>query len=1060
MFNLSFAFDASVTQIYLPLLAGATIHLMPAGSEVDGLMSVLRRKHQLGFLKLTPAVFSLLGSLLNAEQARRGGPLIILGGEALDARNCRDWHALAPGTRLVNEYGPTETVVGCCIHQTEPTDESNIPIGLPIWNAELYILDGCLEPVLNSVTGELYIGGAGVARGYMGRSGLTAERFIASPYGKPGARLYRTGDLVRRRADGVIEFLGRTDTQVKVRGYRIELGEVESTLVSHADVKQATVMCKPALDENNRLLAYVVLKQDESAGGGRRDADAVDRQIGWESLYDQAYGQEQPDDPLFNTVGWSSSYTRAQIPNEQMARWRDATVQRITALCPRRVWEIGCGSGLLLWPLHSAVENYFGSDLSAEAVHVLRRLVSQRQIDNVRVEHRPANDFPPEQSAFDVVVINSVVQYFPGRDYLEQVLQGAMAKASHGVFVGDVRALPLQRAFSTSVELHNAADLESVRVVARRVEQQLYSENELLVAPELFRWLAEQWDSPVTVDIQVKRGGDDNEMASYRYDVTLRHVDHINIVTPDVVACWGGLEQMLHLLRAHPGVCVEVRDIPNRRVFADVWASNRLDTFDGSVEELKKLAVQASWDAVDPDEIWDLGDRVGLHTRVTWSTADPSCVHALFMHHECDAWAWIPDSDVPVRALVTDPLRGARDAKRVSGLRADLERSLPGYMIPEVIVPLAALPMTGNGKVDRSALPDSEQYVARRAYLPPRTPLEQALCELYARLTEKPRIGVHDNFFEIGGHSLSAMRLIAAIRQDYQVELPLRAIFECPTVSELAVRLGESGDATREYHAVIPLRTSGNRTPIFCFHPGGGLGTVYGPLAAACGADQPVYAIQARGIESGEEPHQSLEEMIDCYVTSIRSMQPHGPYRLLGWSFGGTLAHAAAVEIERRGETVSEVILLDTALGQVRTADGVMPTQEDFETAFAHQVGLDPEHLKFGEPATRERLVATAVEQGLVPPGTAPEIIERIWDQLQLCQERLVRHVEGVCNAHITLVKACAEPAGKDMLLFDWHAHTNAACQVIKVPFLHSELLSCASAECIASILVNSCMRR
>jgi thioesterase domain-containing protein len=180
----------------------------------------------------------------------------------------------------------------------------------------------------------------------------------------------------------------------------------------------------------------------------------------------------------------------------------------------------------------------------------------------------------------------------------------------------------------------------------------------------------------------------------------------------------------------------------------------------------------------------------------------------------------------------------------------------------------------------------------------------------------------------------------------------------------------------------------------------------------------------------------------------------------LGWSFGGTLAHAAAVEIERRGETVSEVILLDTALGQVRTADGVMPTQEDFETAFAHQVGLDPEHLKFGEPATRERLVATAVEQGLVPPGTAPEIIERIWDQLQLCQERLVRHVEGVCNAHITLVKACAEPAGKDMLLFDWHAHTNAACQVIKVPFLHSELLSCASAECIASILVNSCMRR
>ena len=192
---------------------------------------------------------------------------LIIGGEALTAEQIASWRTEAPHIRLLNEYGPTETVVGCCVYEVQAEDpmSGSVPIGRPIMNTQLYILDAQLQPVPVGMTGELYIAGAGLARGYLDRADGTAERFLAHPWSaEPGARLYRSGDLARYRADGVIEYLGRNDQQVKLRGYRIALGEIEAALSQHPAVRESVVIVREeSASQEKHLVGYVVAAEIE-----------------------------------------------------------------------------------------------------------------------------------------------------------------------------------------------------------------------------------------------------------------------------------------------------------------------------------------------------------------------------------------------------------------------------------------------------------------------------------------------------------------------------------------------------------------------------------------------------------------------------------------------------------------------------------------------------------------------------------------------------------------------------------------------------------------------------
>ena len=263
----SISFDLTVTGMYTPLLAGGRVEILSEDVGGQSLLKALRKGKDRSLVKITPAHLELLSQQISPEEAAGTTKVFVIGGENLLAESLLLWRKFAPAMRLINEYGPTETVVGCCTYEVKADDPASgsVPIGRPIANTQLYILDRYMNPVPIGVIGELYIGGAGVARGYLNRPELNKERFLDDPFsGQAGARLYKTGDVARYRNDGILEYLGRVDNQVKVRGYRIELGEIEATLASDPRVKSCAVLVREDEPGNKQLVGYVVPREGRS----------------------------------------------------------------------------------------------------------------------------------------------------------------------------------------------------------------------------------------------------------------------------------------------------------------------------------------------------------------------------------------------------------------------------------------------------------------------------------------------------------------------------------------------------------------------------------------------------------------------------------------------------------------------------------------------------------------------------------------------------------------------------------------------------------------------------
>ncbi|MFI6339306.1 amino acid adenylation domain-containing protein [Streptomyces sp. NPDC050535] len=622
------SFDVSVWEFFWPLRQGAALVVAePGGHKDPGYLARLIREQAVTTCHFVPSMLQVF--LAEADPAQcESLRQVFCSGEALPRETANTFGHTLPGARLHNLYGPTEAAVDVTYHACAPEGSGPVPIGRPVWNTRLYVLDAALQPCPPGIPGELYLAGTQLADGYLNRGELTASRFVADPFGPSGTRMYRTGDLARWTEKGEAEYLGRTDHQVKLRGQRIELGEIEASLAAQDGVDGS---CALVLDD--RLVGYVT----------------------------------------------------------------------------------------------------------------------------------------------------------------------------------------------------------------------------------------------------------------------------------------GG--------------------------------------------------------------------------------ADPAAV------------------------------------------RASLARVLPEHMVPAAVLALDSFPLSPNGKLDRRALP-APVFAGGEGARRPASPREEALTRLFAEVLGVGQAGPDDAFFDLGGTSLLAVRLVARVREEFGAELTIGSLFEAPTPAALAARLEGAGPASGDaLDVVLPLRAEGDRPPLFAFHPAGGMSWCYAGLSARLGPDQPVYGIQARGLVHDEPLPSTLQDEAADYAERIREVQPHGPYRLLGWSVGGILAHTVAVLLQRAGERVELLALLD-AFPAEQWRERPAPEEGDALTAVLRMAGFDRT-----DERTKDDVLATLRRAGSPLAGLGDHTLSKIVDIVPN-HARLMREHEHELFEGDLLFFTAAAPRAEDWLTREaWRAHVTGAVVNHDLDCSHPQLM-------------------
>ncbi|MGD0907207.1 MAG: amino acid adenylation domain-containing protein [Candidatus Acidiferrales bacterium] len=801
-----FSFDISVWEFFWPLMVGARLVVAKPGGHRDPTYLVnLIREQGISVVHFVP---SMLRAFLEEPGAASCQSLrhVICSGEALPYDLQEQFFKVLP-SQLHNLYGPTEAAVEVTHWTCRRNDERKIvPIGRPVANTRIYILDRHLQPLPTDVPGELHIGGVQVGLGYHNRPELTAEKFVADPFSPDReARMYKTGDLCRWLADGAVDYLGRMDFQVKIRGFRIELGEIEEALRQHPGVREAVVIAKEDSPGDKRLTAYVVPKpanrSDESAA--QSDSEYLD---GWQAVFGGAYehAAEAPD-PTFNIVGWNSSYTRKPIPDEQMRTWVNTTVDRIFALQPGKILEIGCGTGLLLYRLAPHCTLYHATDYSANVVRALQKQIEGHDSLSPKVSLRQANaddftDIAP--SSFDVVVLNSVSQYFPNINYL---------------VVGDVRSRDLLEAFHTAVQLYQASPSLSCAELRQRIQKAIAQEGELNVSPAFFSALQKRLPAITNMEIQLKRGHDCNELTQFRYDAILKIGGPAESTTDCVRLDWQDCECAMsdlgrYLAEGMPRSVI-LSGAPNARLekerkAIEILASANCPPTVGELREL--LQAESSTNGIDPEEFWVMGESLGYTVQVSPAQGDRiSSCDVIFVRRDTEetrmaafrtfhsdgavipAQPWSEYANNPSKSISSDNL--------IAGLSLHLKQSMPDYMIPSAYLTVESLPLTTSGKVDRKAvsLLGADPVVeVSTVYASPDGDTERKIAGIWQDVLRIVKVGRDSNFFDLGGNSLLLLRVYSRLRSAFDKHITVVDLFTYTTVRALARHLEDQSDSS------------------------------------------------------------------------------------------------------------------------------------------------------------------------------------------------------------------------------------------------------------------------
>ncbi|KAF4341220.1 enniatin synthase [Fusarium beomiforme] len=827
MFNI--AFDGATYEIFLTLLNGGTLVCIDYMTTLDvKALETVFLKEQINAAVMAPALLKLY--LTDARDALRGLDFLMAAGDRFDGQDAIEAQSLVRG-QCYNGYGPTENGI-MSTRYAIATDDSfinGVPIGRAVNNSGAYVTDPNQQLVGVGVMGELVVTGDGLARGYFDPA-LNKNRFIHIDVDGEKVRAYRTGDRVRYRVgDGLIEFFGRMDTQFKIRGNRIESAEVESAMLRHESVRDAAVVVQKDEGDKAEMVAFVVVNDDHSTEG-----EATDNQVeGWQDHFEtEMYADISNIDP--STIGkdfkgWTSMYDGTEIDKAEMQEWLDDTIKTLRDdQAPGHVLEIGTGSGMILFNLGDGLQTYRGLEPSKSAAAFTNSVIKSIPSLSGRAEVHVGTAQDIDQLADfhpDLVVLNSVVQYFPSPEYLAQVADTLVhLPGVKRLFFGDIRTNATNKHFLASRAIRTLGNVATKDAVRQKMAELEEREEELLVEPAFFTTLQDRFPDLIHhVEILPKNMQATNELSAYRYAAVVHlhnpdeSVQPVHSIDKDD---WVDFQtsqmhsiSLLDLLRSSKdSMSVAVGNIPFAKT---AFEKQIVDSLEGDGNESKSTIDGAAWisavrsDAEDcvslsvPD-LYQLAQDSGFSLEVSaarqWSQSGAldAVFHRYPPSHESSRTFIKFPNDNQVRAsatLANRPLQGLQRRRAALQVRERLQSLLPSYMIPSSIIVLDQMPLNPNGKVDRKELarkariaPKSQTSLPVPAF--PISDIEAILCD-EATAVFGMKVDISDDFFKLGGHSLLATKLTSRVEHRFNVRVTVKDVFDNPVFAHLAVVIRE-----------------------------------------------------------------------------------------------------------------------------------------------------------------------------------------------------------------------------------------------------------------------------
>ncbi|KAL7793616.1 hypothetical protein V8C37DRAFT_102345 [Trichoderma ceciliae] len=823
------AFDAATWETFVALLNGGTLVCIDYMTTLDSkALGALFAQEQVNAVLLTPAL--LKECLANIPATLGKLDVLFIGGDRLDGQDAIAAQALLPAG-VYNAYGPTENGVISTIYNVAENDSfiNGVPIGRAISNSGAYITDAHQQLVPPGVMGELVVTGDGLARGYTDPT-LDADRFVQVTIDGQVMRAYRTGDRARYRAgDGQIEFFGRMDQQVKIRGHRIEPVEVERAILGQNSVRDAVVVIRDQEGQEPEMVAFVATQDDHST----EQDEAGSHVEGWKVFFESnTYADIDTisQSALGNDFkGWTSMYDGSEIDKAEMREWLDDTIRTLLdGERPGHVLEIGTGSGMVLFNLGAGLESYVGLEPSSSAATFVTNGIKSipALTGKAEVHVGTATDIDRLSGLCpDLVVLNSVVQYFPTPEYLVRVVDALVRiPGVKRLFFGDIRSHATNRHFLAARALHSLGDKSTKDAVRQKMAEMEEREEELLVDPTFFTALQSRLPDQIKhVEILPKNMRATNELSAYRYAAVI-HVrgpeERAQPVYPinmndwiDFQASQMDRDALLRLLqRSADAPTVAVSNIPYGKTILERHIVESLDD-DSSRDDAQNPLDGAAWisavrsnaescASLSVTDLIQLGEEAGFRVEVSaarqWSQS--GALDAVFHHYNSPAQRgnralirFPTDDQARASATLTNrPLQRLQSRRFVSQIREQLQALLPSYMIPSRIVAIDQMPLNANGKVDRKELTRRAQIVPKIQVAPeqaiPLNEIEAMLCEEFADVFGM-EVGITDHFFKLGGHSLLATKLTSRVSRRLNARVSVKDVFDQPVIADLAATI-------------------------------------------------------------------------------------------------------------------------------------------------------------------------------------------------------------------------------------------------------------------------------